>query len=83
MKLLSEDKALMRRRLLRSNVALGLIVVVVAFAANITGSYSNLAELKAADSMYNNIALAGLFYAAGSLMFCIISKPFWFPAKAE
>ena len=83
MKLLSEDKAIMRRRLLRVNVAFGLFVVLIAFTANITGSYSNLAELKAADSMYNQIALAGVLYSVASLMFCIISKPFWFPGKVK
>lgn len=82
MKLLSMNKALSRRRLLRINVALGLIVVLIAFAMNITGNYSSLEEIKAADSMFNVIALAGILYSVSSLMFCIISKPLWFPGKS-
>ena len=82
MKLLSMSKALSRRRLLRVNVALGLFVVLIAFAVNISGNYSSLAEIKAADSMFNMIALAGVLYSVSSLMFCIISKPQWFPGKS-
>ncbi len=80
MKLLSMDSALFRRRILRLNVLTGLLVFVVAFGLNISGEYSDLGELQAADSMFNFVAIGGLLYAAFSWMFCVMSKPFWFPS---
>lgn len=79
MKVLSIGQAITRRRLLRMNVALGLTVVLVAFVVNVTGEYTNLTELKAADTQFNYIALAGILYSASSFLFCLMSKPFWFP----
>lgn len=79
MKLLPMDRALLRRRLLRINVLLGLLVFLVAFGMNISGEYGSLGELKEADTMFNIIAIGGLFYAASSWIFCVMSKPFWFP----
>jgi len=81
MKILSMDKAVFRRRILRVNVLLGLVVFITAFILMINGDYSNLAERKAADSIYNTIALGGILYAVVSWMFCVMSKPFWFPTK--
>lgn len=80
MKLLSMDKALLRRRVLRINIILGLLVFAAAFILNISSEYNNLGELKAADSMFGLIAISGLLYAAFSWMFCVMSKPFWFPS---
>ncbi len=80
MKLLSMDKALFRRRMLRINIMLGLLVFFAAFIMNISGEYNNLGELKAADSMFGFVAIGGLLYAAFSWIFCVMSKPFWFPS---
>lgn len=79
MKLLSMDRALLRRRLLRVNIFLGLLVFVVAFALSISGEYASLGELKAADTLFNYAAIGGLLYAVFSWIFCVLSKPFWFP----
>lgn len=79
MKQLSMDKALLRRSILRVNIVLGLLVFVVAFGFNISGEYSNIGELKAADTMFNYAAIGGLLYAAFAWIFCVMSKPFWFP----
>ena len=79
MKLLSMDRALFRRRILRTNIFMGLLVFVVAFGLNISGEYGSLGELKAADTLFNYAAIGGLFYAAFSWIFCVMSKPFWFP----
>ena len=83
MKLLSMDKALMRRRLLRINVFLGLLVFVVAVGLSITGEYSSLTERQAAETVFNYVALGGMLYAALSWMFCVMSKPFWFPLTGK
>jgi hypothetical protein len=83
MKLLSMDKALMRRRLLRINVFLGLLVFVVAVGLSLTGEYSSLAERQAAETVFNYVALGGVLYAALSWMFCVMSKPFWFPLTGK
>ncbi len=80
MKQLSMDSALLRRRILRMNILLGLLVFFAAFIMNISGEYSNLGELKAADSMFGLVAIGGLLYAAFSWIFCVMSKPFWFPS---
>ena len=79
MKLLPTDKALVRRRLLRANIILGILVVFIAFVVNVTGEYSNLSEFRAADTIFNYVAIGGLLYAASSFIFCVVSKPFWFP----
>ncbi len=68
------------RRILRMNILLGLLVFFAAFIMNISGEYSNLGELKAADSMFGLVAIGGLLYAAFSWIFCVMSKPFWFPS---
>jgi hypothetical protein len=73
------DKALLRRRVLRFNVLLGVLVFAVAVAFSITGEYSSLAERTEAESLFNFIALLGVGYAAFSWIFCVMSKPFWFP----
>lgn len=83
MKLLSMNRALLRRRILRINIVLGLLVFVVAFGLNISGEYNNLGELKAADSVFNFVTIGGLLYAAFSWIFCALSKPFWFPHTGE
>ncbi len=79
MKLLSMERALLRRRILRMNIFLGLLVFATAFVLNISGDYSNLGELKEANSMFGLAAVGGLLYAAFSWIFCVMSKPFWFP----
>lgn len=83
MKLLSMDKALMRRRLLRINVFLGLLVFVVAVGLSLTGEYGSLAERQAAETVFNYVALGGVLYSALSWMFCVMSKPFWFPLTGK
>lgn len=79
MKLLSMDKALLRRRILRVNILLGLLVFFMAFIVNVTGEYSSAAELKAADTLFNYVGIGALLYSVMSLVFCVMSKPFWFP----
>ncbi|MCK5394900.1 MAG: hypothetical protein KAJ32_02860 [Gammaproteobacteria bacterium] len=81
MKLLSMDGALLRRRILRLNVVAGLLVAIVAVVLSVTGEYSNLADREAAESVFNLIALGGVLYAAFAWMFCVMSKPFWFPVS--
>ena len=79
MKLLSMGEALLRRRLLRFNILLGLLVFIGALIVNITGEYNTLVELEAADKMFNYVGIGGLLYAAISMIICVMSKPFWFP----
>ena len=79
MKLLSMDKALLRRKILRLNILTGTLIFVVAVFLILTGDYGNLAERREAESVFNMIALTGLCYAAFSWIFCVMSKPFWFP----
>lgn len=83
MKLLSIDGAVLRRRILRINVLAGLLIFAVAIGLSITGEYSNLADRKAAESAFNYIAMGGLLYAASSWIFCVMSKPFWFPVASK
>jgi len=79
MKLLSIDSAVLRRRILRINVLAGLLIFAVAVGLSIIGEYSSLADRKAAETAFNYMALGGVLYAASSWIFCVMSKPFWFP----
>jgi hypothetical protein len=79
MKVLSMDKAMLRRRILRFNILIGLLVFVAAVALNISGEYNCLDELKAANAMFSFTAVGGLLYAAVFWVYCVMSKPFWFP----
>ena len=79
MKLLSMDRALLRRRILRANIFIGLLVFFAAFGLNISGEYGSLGELKEADTLFNFAAIGGLLYAAIFWIYCVMSKPFWFP----
>jgi len=51
------DKAVSRRRLLRANIVLGLLVFAIAIYLNITGEYANLAERTATEALYNKMAI--------------------------
>ena len=79
MKILTMDKAVLRRRILRFNVLLGLLAFVAAIALSLTGEYASLLERQQAEAVFNMMALAGVCYAAFSWIFCVMSKPFWFP----
>jgi hypothetical protein len=83
MKLLPLDNAMLRRRILRFNVLAGLLIFAVAVGLSITGEYSNLADREAAETAFNYVAMGGLLYAASSWIFCVMSKPFWFPATGK
>ena len=81
MKLLPFDQALKRRRILRLNILLGVITFLVAFYMIATGDFSSYKESRAEMSIYNRFAIGGLLYAAISWIYCMMSKPFWFPAN--
>ena len=46
---------------------------------NISGEYNSLLEIEAADTVFNYIGINSLLYAAFSMIFCVMSKPLWFP----
>lgn len=79
MKLLSLESARRRLTLLRMNVVLGVLVFFVGFYLVATIKNISYAEARAAASLYNGIALGGILYAAIVWMFCVLSKPYWFP----
>ena len=79
MKVLPMDKALLRRRILRFNILIGFLVFAAAVALNVFGEYNSLDELKAANAMFSFTAVGGLLYAAVFWIYCVMSKPFWFP----
>lgn len=79
MKLLSHDRALKRRRIIRFNILSGVLVFGFAFFMLATTDFASYQELKNNEALYNRLALGGLIYAAASWIFCVMSKPFWFP----
>jgi len=83
MKILNKNKALLRRRVLRLNILAALIVLAVSVFMIITGEYSSLEERKAADSIYNILAIGSLIYMAVVWISCVMTKPFWFPKKTD
>ena len=81
MKILPPEKALTRRRILRTNILLGLTAFIFAFYMLATSDFSSYSQLRASEALYNRVALGGLIYAALSWIFCTMSKPFWFPTN--
>lgn len=83
MKQLPIDKALRVRRLLRLNILLAFVVFALSVYLMLTGEYSTLQERKAAELVYNLMAIGSLVYMAVVWISCMMSKPFWFNAKSE
>ena len=83
MKILSENSALRRRRFLRFNILVALIVLIVSAFMIITGEYSTLQERKSADAIYNILAIGSIIYMAAIWISCVMTKPFWFPKKSD
>jgi len=81
MKILNKNSALRRRRFLRLNIVMALIVLIVSVLMIVTGEYSSLQEREAADGIYNILAISSILYMAVVWISCVISKPFWFPTK--
>jgi len=79
MKMLSSKGAILRTRILRLNILLGLIVLITTFFMMMTGEYSTLAERKDADQMYNLIMIGSILYMAAVWFGCVFTKPFWKP----
>jgi len=83
MKILSENNALRRRRFLRLNILAALVVLIVSVFMIATGEYSSLQERKAADAVYNILAIGSILYMAVVWISCVMSKPFWFPKSSD
>ena len=83
MQMLPINKALHRQSLLRINILIAALVFVVSFFLMITGDYATLQERHAADKIYNLLILGSVLYMVGIWMFCVFSKPLWFPQKEK
>jgi len=83
MKILNENKALRRRRILRLNILAALLILVISFYLTITGEYSTLQERQSADAIYNTLIVGSILYMAAVWISCVITKPFWFPKKPD
>ena len=83
MKILNENKALRRRRFLRLNILIALLVIIVSAYMIITGEYTTLQERKSADSLYNTLIVGSLLYMAAVWISCVMTKPFWFPKNTD
>ena len=83
MKILNENKALRRRRFLRLNILVALVVLIVSTYMIITGDYSTLQERKSADALYNMLIIGSILYMAFVWISCVMTKPFWFPKSSD
>ncbi|MCW8901413.1 MAG: hypothetical protein OQK95_12135 [Gammaproteobacteria bacterium] len=83
MKLLNENKALRRQRVLRLNILAALVVLIVSAYMVITGEYSSLQERQSADQIYNILIIGSIIYMAAVWISCVMTKPFWFPGKSS
>ena len=83
MKILKEDSAIRRRKFLRFNILIALIVLIVSQYLTITGEYATLAERQSADGIYNILAIGSILYMALVWISCVLTKPFWFPKKPD
>lgn len=83
MNALSPEKSIRRRRLLRMNILIAFVVFLGSFFMIITSEYSSLAERKAADAVYNALAIGSLIYMAFVWITCVMTKPFWFSSNKD
>ena len=79
MKMLSSKGAILRTRILRLNILLGLIVLLTSFFMMMTGEYSTLTERKEADQVYNLMMIGSILYMAVIWFSCVFTRPFWKP----
>ena len=79
MKQLPLPKAVKIRKIIRTTMILGLVVFAVSIYLMLTGQYHSYLERRAADTLYNNLAIGSLLYIAVSWVTCVMTKPFWFP----
>ena len=79
MQMLDESKAIRRRRLLRLNILVAILVLALSFLLTITSTYTTLQERQAAETIYNLVMVGSVLYMVGTWMFCTLTKPFWFP----
>lgn len=83
MKILTENKALRRRRFLRLNILVALLVFIVSAYMVVSGDYSSLQERQSADQVYNILMIGSIVYMAAVWVSCVMTKPFWFPGKTS
>ena len=83
MQILNENKALLRRKILRFNILAALVVLCASVYLILTGEYASLEERKAADAIYNLVALGSILYMVLVWVSCVLTKPFWFPKKSD
>jgi len=83
MKQLPFEKAVRVRRLLRMNILLAFVVFAFSVYLILTGEYNTLQERNSTELIYNVMAIGSLVYMAVVWISCMMSKPFWFPSKAE
>lgn len=83
MKILSENKALRRRRFLRLNILAALLVFIISAYMVVTGDYSSLQERQSADQVYNVLMIGSIIYMAAVWVSCVMTKPFWFPKNTS
>lgn len=83
MKLLNENKALRRQRVLRLNILAALLVLIASTFMVVTGEYSTLQERQSADQIYNILMIGSILYMAAVWVSCVMTKPFWFPKKSS
>jgi hypothetical protein len=81
MKILSENKALRRRRFLRLNILAALFIFIISAYMVVTGDYASLQERRSADQLYNTLMIGSIIYMAAVWVSCVMTKPFWFPNK--
>jgi len=65
------------------NILFAFLIFAVSVYLILTGEYSSLQERKTAEPVYNFMAIGSLVYMAVVWISCMMSKPFWFPAKSE
>lgn len=83
MKLLNENKALRRRRILRLNILAAFVVMLASAYMILTGDYASLQQRQTADTLYNTLIIGSILYMAAVWISCVMTKPFWFPQNSK
>ncbi len=74
---LSDNTLCKLQKILRANMLLGAVVTIVSTYMIITGTYENIQQREAQESLIGLIALSGVFYTFVFWLACVFRKQFF------
>ena len=77
------DRAIRRQNLLRVNIAMGILIFVIAMLLSLIADYQNPVDYREAERIYNYMAFGGTLYSAVAWLYCALRQPHWFAAASR